>query len=168
MMRYAGIKKFDIENGIGIGLTLFTQGCTKNCLGCHNPSTHSFEGGLEFTPSVLKEICDTFEKNRQIKRFTLSGGDALENLDLCNWILDVVTTKFPYLKIWIYTGFEYEYLVANKKYLNFLFNYCDILVDGKFNINKRNPNLAFRGSSNQRIIDVQKSLKEHKIIELDL
>ena len=166
-MRYAGIKKFDIENGLGIGLTLFTQKCSKNCLGCHNPSTHSATGGYEFTEQVLNDIISFFENNPQVKRFTLSGGDPLESLELCEWVLLVLKTKFPYLKIWVYTGFTFEYLIQNEKY-NKVLGMCDVLVDGKFEINNRKPNLHYKGSSNQRLIDVQKSLKENKVILFEL
>lgn len=166
-MRYAGIKKFDIENGLGVGLTLFTQGCTKNCFGCHNPSTHDFNGGMDFTEETMNEILCFFENNPQVKRLTLSGGDPLENLYMIEYILYKIKPKFSYLKIWIYTGFTFEFLIKNDKYSKVL-NMCDILVDGKFEIDKRRPNLAYRGSSSQRIIDVQKSLKENKIILLTL
>lgn len=166
-MKYVGIKKFDIENGLGIGLTLFTQGCTKNCSGCHNPSTHDFNGGIDFTEETMNELLYFFECNPQVKRLTLSGGDPLENLDMIEHIIYKVKSKFPYLKIWVYTGFTFEFLIKNDKYSKVL-SMCDILIDGKFEIDNRRPNLAYRGSSNQRIIDVQKSLKENKIILLTL
>ena len=164
-MRYAGIKKFDIENGVGVGLTLFTQGCTKNCLGCHNPSTHLPNGGMEFTEDILSDIVVFFEENPQVKRFTLSGGDPLESLELSELVLKTLKSKFPYLKIWIYTGFTFEFLMQTDKYMSVL-NICDVLVDGKFDISKKMPNLRFKGSSEQRIINVSESTKE-KIKLLD-
>ena len=166
-MRYAGIKKFDIENGLGIGLTLFTQGCSKNCFGCHNPNTHSYDDGYEFTEQVFNDIVTFFENNPQVNRCTLSGGDPLESLELCEWVLSVLKTKFQYLKIWIYTGFTFEYLTQNEKYKSVL-NMCDILVDGKFEINNRKPNLHYKGSCNQRIIDVKKSIKENKVVLFEI
>ena len=166
-MRYSGIKKFDIENGLGIGLTLFTQKCSKNCIGCHNPSTHSAKGGMEFTKDTLNEIIDFFYNNPQVKRCTLSGGDPLESLELCELVLDSIKVKFPYLKIWIYTGFEFEFLIQHEKYKKVL-NMCDILVDGRFEIDKRKPNLYYKGSENQRLIQVQKSISENKIVLLEI
>ena len=163
-LRYSGIKKFDIENGLGIGLTLFTQRCSKNCIGCHNPSTHSAKGGMEFTKDTLNEIIDFFYNNPQVKRCTLSGGDPLESLDLCELVLDSIKVKFPYLKIWIYTGFEFEFLIQHEKYKKVL-NMCDILVDGKFEIENKDIKLKFRGSSNQRVINMPETLKQGKIIK---
>lgn len=162
-LRYAGIKKFDIENGIGIGLTLFTQGCSKNCFGCHNPNTHCFEGGYEFTEQTFNDIFLFFKNNPQVKRFTLSGGDPFESLELSEMILYKLKKDFPYLKVWTYTGFKFEHLIENKIFFNIL-NMCDIVVDGKFEMDNVKPNLYFKGSSNQRIIDVKKSLKENKVI----
>ena len=162
-MKYSGIKKFDIENGIGIGLTLFTQGCSKNCFKCHNPTTHDFRGGLDFTENVMNDIVLFFKDNKMVKRFTLSGGDPLENLELSEMVLSSLKKEYSYLKVWIYTGFTFEHIVKNEIYKNILCN-CDVIVDGKFEIDNIKPNLKFKGSSNQRIIDVQKSLKENKIV----
>jgi anaerobic ribonucleoside-triphosphate reductase activating protein len=162
-MRYAGIKKFDIENGLGVGITLFTQGCTKNCVGCHNKHTHNFSEGMEFSIETLDMICDFLKNNPNVKRLTLSGGDPLEQVDLCHMVLDRVKHLFPSLKIWIYSGFTYEFLISNNKY-NTILNQCDVLVDGKFEIGKRKPNLYFKGSENQRVINVKESMKQDKIV----
>ena len=166
-MKYSGIKKFDIENGLGIGLTLFTQGCKKGCVGCHNENTHSFDGGIEFNIDTVNEILHFFEANPQVKRFTLSGGDPLENLDLCKLVLYSIKNKLPYLKVWIYTGFKFEFLIQHEKYKEIL-SMCDVLVDGKFEINNRVPNLNYKGSKNQRIIKVNESLIKNLVILLEI
>lgn len=155
-MRYASIRDMDISNGNGIGVALFTQGCHFHCKNCFNKSTWDFDGGKEFT----KETCDKFMKlvNRPfIKRVSILGGEPLakENVDdVCN-ILKQIKNK----TIWVYTGHTFETI---KNYG--IMKYIDYLVDGQYVDELRDLRLKFRGSSNQRIIDVQKSLKENKVI----
>ena len=155
-MRYASIRDLDISNGNDIGVALFTQGCHFHCKNCFNKSTWDFEGGKEFT----KETCDKFMKlvNRPfIKRVSILGGEPLakENVDdVCN-ILKQIKNK----TIWVYTGYTFE-TVKNDD----IMKYIDYLVDGQYIDELRDLRLKFRGSSNQRIIDVQKSLKENKVI----
>ena len=155
-MRYASIRDLDISNGNDIGVALFTQGCHFHCKNCFNKSTWDFDGGKEFT----KETCDKFMKlvNRPfIKRVSILGGEPLakENVDdVCN-ILKQIKNK----TIWVYTGYTFE-TVKNYD----IMKYIDYLVDGQYVDELRDLRLKFRGSSNQRIIDVQKSLKENKVI----
>ena len=155
-MRYASIRDLDISNGNDIGVALFTQGCHFHCKNCFNKSTWDFNGGKEFT----KETCDKFMKlvNRPfIKRVSILGGEPLakENVDdVCN-ILKQIKNK----TIWVYTGHTFE-TVKNYD----IMKYIDYLVDGQYVDELRDLRLKFRGSSNQRIIDVQKSLKENKVI----
>ena len=155
-MRYASIRDLDISNGNDIGVALFTQGCHFHCKNCFNKSTWDFDGGKEFT----KETCDKFMKlvNRPfIKRVSILGGEPLakENVDdVCN-ILKQIKDK----QIWVYTGHTFE-TVKNYD----IMKYIDYLVDGQYVDELRDLRLKFRGSSNQRIIDVQKSLKENKVI----
>lgn len=155
-MRYASIRDMDISNGNGIGVALFTQGCHFHCKNCFNKSTWDFDGGKEFT----KETCDKFMKlvNRPfIKRVSILGGEPLakENVDdVCN-VLKQIKDK----QIWVYTGHTFE-TVKNYD----IMKYIDYLVDGQYVDELRDLRLKFRGSSNQRIIDVQKSLKENKVI----
>ena len=155
-MRYASIRDMDISNGNDIGVALFTQGCHFHCKNCFNKSTWDFDGGKEFT----KETCDKFMKlvNRPfIKRVSILGGEPLakENVDdVCN-ILKQIKNK----TIWVYTGHTFE-TVKNYD----IMKYIDYLVDGQYVDELRDLSLKFRGSSNQRIIDVQKSLKENKVI----
>lgn len=155
-MRYASIRDLDISNGNDIGVALFVQGCHFHCKNCFNKSTWDFDGGKEFT----KETCDKFMKlvNRPfIKRVSILGGEPLakENVDdVCN-ILKQIKNK----TIWVYTGYTFE-TVKNYD----IMKYIDYLVDGQYVDELRDLRLKFRGSSNQRIIDVQKSLKENKVI----
>ena len=155
-MRYASIRDLDISNGSDIGVALFVQGCHFHCKNCFNKSTWDFDGGKEFT----KETCDKFMKlvNRPfIKRVSILGGEPLakENVDdVCN-ILKQIKNK----TIWVYTGYTFE-TVKNYD----IMKYIDYLVDGQYVDELRDLRLKFRGSSNQRIIDVQKSLKENKVI----
>ena len=155
-MRYASIRDLDISNGNDIGVALFTQGCHFHCKNCFNKSTWDFDGGKEFT----KETCDKFMKlvNRPfIKRVSILGGEPLakENVDdVCN-ILKQIKNK----TIWVYTGYTFE-TVKNYD----IMKYIDYLVDGQYVDELRDLRLKFRGSSNQRIIDVRKSLKENKVI----
>ena len=155
-MRYASIRDLDISNGNDIGVALFTQGCHFHCKNCCNKSTWDFDGGKEFT----KETCDKFMKlvNRPfIKRVSILGGEPLakENVDdVCN-VLKQIKNK----TIWVYTGHTFE-TVKNYD----IMKYIDYLVDGQYVDELRDLRLKFRGSSNQRIIDVQKSLKENKVI----
>lgn len=158
-MRYAGLIKDDINNGAGVGLTLFTQGCPHHCKGCQNPETWSFSGGKEYTEEVYNEIIEYFINNSYATRFTLSGGDPLNSpqiiLPLCKRLKEIR----PNLKIWAYTGFLFEDIKNDP-----ILQYIDILIDGPFILEKRDITLQFRGSSNQRIIDVQKSLQKGEIV----
>ena len=155
-MRYASIRDLDITNGTDIGVALFVQGCHFHCKNCFNKSTWDFDGGKE----VTKETCSKFMKlvNRPfIKRVSILGGEPLakENVyDICN-ILKQIKNK----TIWVYTGYTFE-TVKNYD----IMKYIDYLVDGQYVDELRDLRLKFRGSSNQRIIDVQKSLKENKVI----
>lgn len=155
-MRYASIRDLDISNGNDIGVALFTQGCHFHCKNCFNKSTWDFDGGKEFT----KETCSKFMKlvNRPfIKRVSILGGEPLakENVDdVCN-VLKQIKNK----TIWVYTGYTFE-TVKNYD----IMKYIDYLVDGQYVDELRDLRLKFKGSSNQRIIDVQKSLKENKVI----
>ena len=155
-MRYASIRDMDISNGNGIGVALFTQGCHFHCKNCFNQDTWSFDGGKEFT----EEVMDKFLKlvNRDfIKRVSILGGEPLakENVDGVCDILKNIHNK----TIWVYTGYTFE---AVKNYD--IMKYIDYLVDGQYVDELRDLKLKFKGSSNQRIIDVQKSLKESKVV----
>lgn len=150
---------------LGIRRVFFSQGCKHNCIGCFNPDTHDFNGGEERDiDELIKDLAD----NPFIDGVTFSGGDPLEQAN--KFIYIAKAARELGLNIWSYTGYKFEYLLehANEfnKWKEYLEN-IDVLVDGKFDINKKEDGLKFRGSSNQRIINVKESLKEGKVIELE-
>ena len=162
-VRLAGnIQPDSIVDGEGIRVVVWMQGCSHNCRGCHNPNTHSFDGGfLSDTEEVKKEI----SKSKSITGVTLSGGDPMFQIEAS---LDIA--KFAHkigLNVWCYTGYTFEQLLAiarvNPKMLDLL-KELDVVVDGKFILEEKSADVKFRGSKNQRIIDVPKSLKENKAI----
>lgn len=151
-----------IVDGVGMRTVIWTQGCSHNCLGCHNPQTHSFNSGVLYEVDEIKKQIDLLKKQDGI---TFSGGDPFYQVEPCLEIARYCREKG--YNIWCYTGFIYEDLLKmGNKVLQFLKN-IDVLVDGKFDISKKSYNLKFKGSSNQRIIDVQRSLKENKVILLE-
>lgn len=147
-----------IVDGPGLRMVIWTQGCKHNCKGCHNPQTHSLDGGYEVD---TKEIIDKMASLKLQQGITLSGGEPfLQPAALAEIAKEAHNIN---LNVWSYTGFTLEELIDKKNPLYFenmeLLKYVDVLVDGKFEIDKRDISLLFRGSSNQRIIDVKKSLK---------
>lgn len=158
IFRYAGIIKADIANGTGVGVTLFTQGCSHHCAGCHNPETWNPDGGKEFTDKSYNSIVSYVRDNKYIDHITLSGGEPFENIELCKAVIDGCKKERPEIKVWCYTGYTFEEILNNHKMSSFLTD-IDTLVDGMFIECKKDTSLPFRGSSNQRIIDVKKSLE---------
>lgn len=151
-----------IVDGKGLRCVLWTQGCPHGCIGCHNPLTHSFTAGM---------LVDTTEVISNMKRYnyhdgiTLSGGEPfMQPLQLLEIAEEAKNLNW---NIWCYTGFEYEELLENSDRRELL-EMIDVLIDGKFELDKRTLSLPFRGSTNQRVIDVQESLKENKVIKLEL
>ena len=147
-----------IVDGPGLRMVIWTQGCKHNCKGCHNPQTHSLDGGYEVD---TKEIIDKMASLKLQQGITLSGGEPfLQPAALAEIAKEAHNIN---LNVWSYTGFTFEELIDKKNPLYFenmeLLKYVDVLVDGKFEIDKRDISLLFRGSSNQRIIDVKKSFK---------
>lgn len=163
-MRYASIRKFDISNGEGIGVTLFTQGCPFHCKGCFNTETWDYDGG-QLYQQEQKDIILTLLDNPHITRFTVLGGEPFleQNRNDLQDLLAAIKQQYPNKKIWAYSGNLFERL--KDLYPEILTN-IDVLVDGPYIEVQRDLTLAFRGSANQRIIDVQKSLQEDKIILL--
>lgn len=158
-MRYADITTCDIANGKHLGVVLWCQGCSLNCPGCHNLDSHACESGKEFTEREEILIFEELKKP-QIKRLTLSGGHPLEpyNIDTCTKLCQRVKKNFPDIKIWCYTGWLWQ----DVKDL-YIMNYIDVLVDGPYIADQRDITLAWRGSSNQRVIDVQASIKNNNV-----
>lgn len=158
-MKYAGLIKDDVNNGLGVGLTLFTQGCPHHCKGCQNPETWSFTGGKDYTPEVYKEIIEYFINNSYATRLTLSGGDPLYSPQIITPLCEEIKRIRPDVKIWVYTGHVFEEVKDNP-----ILRYIDVMIDGPFILEQRDITLAFRGSANQRIIDIQQSLNKGEVV----
>ena len=150
-----------IVDGEGIRTVIWTQGCLHNCPGCHNPQTHDFNGG--FLKDV-KGLCEEIKEVPFQDGITLSGGDPLEQIDACLEIAKYVHEIG--LNVWCYTGYTMEALLRRsqkEENLKELLSNIDVLVDSPFIIDLKSYNVPFRGSSNQRIIDSKKSIKENKV-----
>lgn len=152
-MKYLKIEKCSINNGYGIRCVIWCSGCSHRCKGCHNQETWNYNIGTEFTQDDVDWVLD-YLSNDYVDGVTFSGGDPLEdcNIEAFTNLAKQIKDKFGDSKsIWVYTGYTYEE-VKDKD----IFNFIDVLVDGQFELDKRDITLAFRGSSNQRIIDVKK------------
>ena len=163
-MHYNKIRKMDVSNGEGIRVSIFMQGCVFNCKGCFNPETHNFNGGKEFTDETIDRVLELCSKE-YIVGLSILGGEPLHpnNIDGSTKLAKLFKEKYPDKTIWVWSGFLFDRDLKGKEILN----YIDVLVDGKFDIELRNPMLRWKGSSNQRVIDVKKSLKENKVILLE-
>lgn len=165
-MNYSVIKNCDIANGPGVRVTLFVSGCTHHCEGCFNEETWDFQYGEPFTEDTAERILEMLGPD-YIEGLTLLGGEPLEpgNREALLPLLRVVKEKYPKKNIWCYSGYLYEkdilerFCVQWEPMREFL-SYLDVIVDGEFILARKDISLQFRGSSNQRIIDVQESLKQ--------
>lgn len=161
-MRYAQIRKMDISNGIGIGVAIFTQGCPFHCKNCFQPETWDFDKGKEWSKEKEEKILKLMKPD-YIVRLTVLGGEPLieRNIEpLCD-LFRQIKSIYPDKQIWVYTGNTYEKI---KDIYPDIFKYIDILIDGQYVDKLKDYKLKFRGSFNQRIIDVQKSLKINKTV----
>lgn len=172
-MRYAQIRKLDISNGEGVGVSLFVQGCSFHCKDCFNKETWDYEDGNEWT-NKARNIFLKLINRPYITRISFLGGDPLysknldEILDLCK----TIKSKYKDKKIWLYSGYTFE-SIFNSNNIDMLkrqeiLKYIDILVDGQFVTELKDLKLKFKGSLNQQIINIQESLKENKIILYDV
>ena len=160
-MRYNTIRKMDIANGPGIRVSIFMQGCEFKCKNCFNPETHDFNGGKEFTEDTINKILEISESSN-IVGLSILGGEPMhpKNIKGTESLAKAFKEKYPNKNVWVWSGFTYENYLKDKKALD----YIDVIVDGQFKEELRNPNLAFRGSSNQRIIDVKKSKEKNEVV----
>ncbi len=172
-MHYGEIKNCDIANGEGVRVTLFVSGCTNHCEQCFQPQTWDFEYGHPFTIDTEEEILKMLEPSF-IKGLTLLGGEPMEpkNQEALLPFIKKVKEKFPEKDIWVFSGFTFEELTdknayPNTEYTSELLKLTDILVDGRFQIALKDISLKFRGSSNQRIIDMKKTLEKGEIVIWD-
>ena len=151
-MKYESITISDVNNGLGCRVTLWVSGCTHHCKNCHNRKTWSFSSGRIYNQKVEDRLFEEIDKS-YIKGLTLSGGDPLDSPDGVLELLKNFRERFGDTKdVWIYTGYTYEYC---QKHFKEILKLADILVDGTYDCSKRDTSLAFRGSTNQRIIDLK-------------
>lgn len=169
-MNYAGIKKLDVANGPGLRVTLFVSGCTHHCKGCFNKETWDFNYGDPFTEATIEEIL-TELRRPQVAGLTLLGGEPLEHVNQQGLLplLRRVKAEFPEKPLWCFTGYDFEKDVLGRMAIEWeetkeFLSYLDILVDGEFIEEKKDLNLRFKGSSNQRTIRVPESLKEGRLV----
>lgn len=162
-IRIAGVVKESTVDGPGFRYVIFTQGCPHHCEGCHNPETHDMNGGkLESITTLVEDI----KKNPLLKGITLSGGEPFMQAKKLVKLLSLLDLNR--YTVMAYTGFKYEYLLENANEDNGfleLLKLTDVLIDGKFELSLKSEKAKFRGSTNQRAIDVKRSLKENRIIE---
>ncbi len=170
-MNYADIKKIDVANGEGVRVSVFVSGCNHHCKGCFNQCAWDFNYGKEFSEKEEQQIIE-YMNHDYISGLSLLGGEPLEpkNQEGLLPLVKKVKEKFPDKNIWCYTGFDFEKDVVGKMAKNNettreLLKYIDIIVDGKFEEDKKDLKLQFRGSSNQKIVDVKKSLQTGQIVK---
>jgi anaerobic ribonucleoside-triphosphate reductase activating protein len=162
-MRIAGLVQDSIVDGPGLRFTVFTQGCPHHCAGCHNPETHDPDGGSEMT---TEEIIDQMGSNPLTDGLTLSGGEPFLQAGDCAKIAKAA--KDNSLNVWAYTGYTFEKLLelaVTRPEIKKLLELIDVLVDGPFELAERSLAIKWRGSKNQRLLDVRRSLTEGKAIE---
>ena len=163
-VRLSGIAYESLVNGPGIRRVFFSQGCKHNCEGCFNPDTHDFNGGED---RDMDELIEEVEDNPMLKGITFSGGDPFERAEEFAYMARCF--KAQGLNIWSYTGYTYEFIMnsldSRPEWGEFL-KYIDILVDGRFEEDKKDETIRFRGSNNQRIIDVQESMNTGVVVVL--
>ena len=165
-MNMAGFYDESISNGTGWRAVLFVSGCPHGCPGCHNKAAQNYNYGEKFNK---EEIINRIKDNSILKGITISGGEPLckENMPEVLDFIKTVRKEKPNFNVWCYTGYSMEELVnRHDETTNNCLKEIDVLVDGEFVEAKKDPNLKFRGSSNQRILDVQKCIQEHSIIPI--
>ena len=160
-MRYNKVRKMDISNGPGVRVSIFMQGCTFHCKNCFNPETHDFMGGEEFTEDTIDQVLKLCE-NANVEGLSILGGEPMHpmNIEGTTELAKKFKEKFPNKNLWVWTGFLFDRDLQNKE----LLKYIDVLVDGQYVDELRDPRLKYNGSSNQRVIDVQNSVKQGKVI----
>lgn len=169
-MNYAAIKKTDTANGPGVRVSLFVSGCTHHCKGCFNSETWDFNYGMPYTEETENEIIDALSP-AYIRGLSLLGGEPLEpaNRTVLLGLLRRVRSLYPHKDVWCYTGYDFEkdlleWMEEGRTDVEELLSLIDVLVDGEFVEEKKNLRLAFRGSENQRLLDVPASLKDKRAI----
>jgi len=160
-MKYNKIRKMDIADGPGVRVSIFMQGCHFHCKNCFNPNTWSFEDGKDFTDETIDRVLELCE-NPNISGLSILGGEPMnpENIEGTTKLAKAFKAKFPEKTLWAWSGYQFDKHLSDKEVVKYL----DVMVDGQFKDELKNPTLKWCGSENQRVIDVQKSLKEGKVI----
>lgn len=178
-MRVAQIRSMDISNGEGVGVSLFVQGCDRHCFNCFNSETWDFNGGKEWTEKTKNKFMELIDRP-YIRRISILGGEPLaeQNLDDVLSLIKEIRISFPEKTIWLYTGYEFEQIkdafIESKKWLQASWKHSaiirweiisnvDVVVDGEYIDEQKDLTLAYRGSKNQRVINIQESLLKNKI-----
>lgn len=159
-MNYLKIDKASMVDGPGVRVVLWVAGCTVNCSGCHNPESHNFNAGQEFTDQVMEELCAAAALE-YIQGLTLSGGNPVESPIMP--IIETFKERFPQKDIWLYCGWELTMKDFGNSHHNL--SMVDVIVDGPYIAEQRDITLPYRGSRNQRLIDVKKTLEQGEIVE---
>lgn len=159
-MRFHNITKDDMLNGDGLRVVLWVAGCSHHCKECQNPITWNPDGGIPFEEENLQEIFQELDQD-YVDGITFSGGDPLheKNREDIEALAKLIREKYPQKTIWLYTGYEWEEICKWN-----IMKYIDVLVDGRFEVSQKDVSLQWKGSSNQRVIDVQDSLKMGKVV----
>lgn len=168
-MRYASMRNLDISNGENIGVSLFVQGCHFHCNNCFNSETWDFEGGYSWTEKSIKDFLNLVNRS-YIKRVSILGGEPLtsRNVEEIFHLISTIRKLFPTKTIWLYTGFTWEQIMNPTNSDDILrkeiVSQCDVVVDGEYIDELRDITLKWRGSSNQRVIDVKKSIEKGEVV----
>lgn len=168
-MRYASMRNLDISNGENIGVSLFIQGCHFHCNNCFNSETWDFEGGYSWTEKSIKDFLNLINRS-YIKRVSILGGEPLtsRNVEEIFHLISTIRKLFPTKTIWLYTGFTWEQIMNPTNSDDILrkeiVSQCDVVVDGEYIDELRDITLKWRGSSNQRVIDVKKSIEKGEVV----
>lgn len=160
-MRYNKIRKMDIADGPGVRVSIFMQGCHFHCKNCFNPETHDFNGGEEFTDATIQKVLNLCD-HEYIEGLSILGGEPMHpaNIEGTTKLAKAFKEKYPDKTLWSWTGFLYDQDLKDKEVMQYL----DVLVDGQYKDELFNPTLKWKGSENQRVIDIQESRKQNKVI----
>ena len=163
-MKYNVIRKMDISDGPGVRVSIFMQGCEFHCKNCFNPETWNFDGGKDFDKETIDEVLNLCGQDH-IKGLSILGGEPMhpKNIDATTNLAKAFKEKYPNKNLWVWSGFDFEKDLRDKEVVS----YIDVLVDGRYVDELHDPTLKWRGSSNQRVIDVQKSLKDGNIVTVN-
>ncbi len=165
-MYIADYKKFDVLNGRGLRNSLFVSGCTHHCKGCFNAASWNFNYGFAYTPEFEQQVIDDLQvPDIRVSGLSLLGGEPFQNVDGLLGLVKRVRKECPDKNIWAWSGYTFEELIADSARLELL-THCDVLIDGKFVLEQRNLKLKWRGSENQRVLDVQESLRQQAAVRL--